>query len=101
MIEIAIAGRGRRDGVVCIFANTFAGAPAAALRRTKFALPCLNFERPVRKQMADAAKKARGGRSMKTFIRVVELWVPDRTRMRCASVVTTGFPARPGLPATP
>ncbi|MHC2619016.1 hypothetical protein ACVIW2_001048 [Bradyrhizobium huanghuaihaiense] len=57
MIEIAIAGRGRRRGVVCIFENTFAGSAAALLRRTKFALPCLNFERPFRRQMADAAKR--------------------------------------------
>jgi hypothetical protein len=27
---------------------------AAPPRRTKFALSCLNFERPLRKQMADA-----------------------------------------------
>lgn len=32
--------------------------------------------------MADAATPANMGRRMKTFIRVVELWVPDRTRTR-------------------
>src|SRR6266705_5354869 len=34
--------------------------------------------------MADASLLQRGGqvRPMKTFIRVVELWVPDRTRTR-------------------
>ncbi|MBB4367347.1 hypothetical protein GGD63_000116 [Bradyrhizobium sp. cir1] len=40
-----------------IFENTFAGSPAAVLRRTKFARPCLNFERPFCRQMADAAKR--------------------------------------------
>src|SRR5947208_13936959 len=34
--------------------------------------------------MADASRLQRGGqaRPMKTFIRVVELWVPDRTRTK-------------------
>ncbi|MET4199515.1 hypothetical protein ABIA95_003514 [Bradyrhizobium sp. LA8.1] len=64
--------------------ETPSGGPSRGVsHRTKFALSCLNFERPFRSQMADAwCGLRRRARSMKTFIRVVELWVPDRTRMR-------------------